>query len=240
MVASGRIYEGFVPGRHLIDAYGNGGFRFAEMSHRGSILALPSGVKAWPVAIAWPRSREAPCADVFAEAGRHRIAAHRDRTRMIRPSRALRWRVPRCADRSRRHADWSGSAHLQHPAGENRKVGAALIAVRVTHGRYRSRLRLFAIVKPSCARATRTAIWAALFAPADKRPHLFALYAFNFEIARIRDSVREAAARRNPAAMVAGRAAGRGEGRRSRPIRLPPRWTTPSSNSACRAKPWSI
>ncbi len=47
---AGRIYEGFVPGRHLIDAYGNGGFRFAEMSHRGSILALPSGVRAWEVA----------------------------------------------------------------------------------------------------------------------------------------------------------------------------------------------
>ena len=43
-MAGGRIYEGFVPGRHLIDAYGNGGFRFAEMSHRGSILVLPSGV----------------------------------------------------------------------------------------------------------------------------------------------------------------------------------------------------
>ena len=33
--------------------------------------------------------------------------------------------------------------------------------------------------------------WASLFAPADKRPHLFALYAFNFEVARVRDSVRE-------------------------------------------------
>jgi len=38
------------PGRAPIDAYGNGGFRFAEMSHRGSILALPSGIEAWPVA----------------------------------------------------------------------------------------------------------------------------------------------------------------------------------------------
>ena len=37
---------GFVPGRAPIDAYGNGGFRFADMSHRGSILALPSGIKA--------------------------------------------------------------------------------------------------------------------------------------------------------------------------------------------------
>ena len=35
------------PGRAPIDAYGNGGFRFAQMSHRGSILCLPSGVYAW-------------------------------------------------------------------------------------------------------------------------------------------------------------------------------------------------
>src|SRR3954471_14198883 len=34
--------------------------------------------------------------------------------------------------------------------------------------------------------------FAALFAPADKRPHLFALYAFNHEIARIRETVSEA------------------------------------------------
>ena len=40
------------PGRAPIDAYGNGGFRFADMSHRGSILALPSGIEAWPVASA--------------------------------------------------------------------------------------------------------------------------------------------------------------------------------------------
>jgi uncharacterized protein len=30
-----------------IDAYGNGGFRFAGMSHRGAILCLPSGIYAW-------------------------------------------------------------------------------------------------------------------------------------------------------------------------------------------------
>ena len=33
-----------------IEAYGNGGFRFAGMSHRGSLLCLPSGIWAWPVA----------------------------------------------------------------------------------------------------------------------------------------------------------------------------------------------
>lgn len=30
-----------------IAAYGSGGFRFAEMSHKGSILCLPSGIHAW-------------------------------------------------------------------------------------------------------------------------------------------------------------------------------------------------
>lgn len=38
------IREAHFPGRAPIDAYGNGGFRFAEMSHRGSILCLPSGI----------------------------------------------------------------------------------------------------------------------------------------------------------------------------------------------------
>lgn len=37
------------PGCPPIDAYGNGGFRFADMSHRGSILIVPSGVYAWEV-----------------------------------------------------------------------------------------------------------------------------------------------------------------------------------------------
>ncbi len=40
----------FLPGRHPLDAYGNGGFRFADLSHRGSLLVLPSGMHAWPLA----------------------------------------------------------------------------------------------------------------------------------------------------------------------------------------------
>jgi uncharacterized protein len=35
------------PGRAAIDSYGAGGFSFAGMSHRGSIMALPSGIYAW-------------------------------------------------------------------------------------------------------------------------------------------------------------------------------------------------
>ena len=42
-------FDGFVPGRFSLDAIGAGGFRFAEMSHRGAILALPSGIHAWQV-----------------------------------------------------------------------------------------------------------------------------------------------------------------------------------------------
>jgi uncharacterized protein len=32
-----------------IEAYGNGGFRFGGMSHRGSLLCFPDGIWAWPV-----------------------------------------------------------------------------------------------------------------------------------------------------------------------------------------------
>jgi uncharacterized protein len=38
-----------LPRQALIDAHGGGGFRFAGMSHRGSLLSLPDGIWAWPV-----------------------------------------------------------------------------------------------------------------------------------------------------------------------------------------------
>lgn len=41
------IREAHFPGRAPLDAYGNGGFRFADMSHRGSILCAPSGIYGW-------------------------------------------------------------------------------------------------------------------------------------------------------------------------------------------------
>lgn len=37
------------PDRAPIDAYGSGGFRFAGMSHQGSLLCLPSGIQGWGV-----------------------------------------------------------------------------------------------------------------------------------------------------------------------------------------------
>ncbi len=50
-----------------IEAYGNGGFRFAGMSHRGSLLCLPDGIWAWPVAGVGDVSEEA-LEPVFARA----------------------------------------------------------------------------------------------------------------------------------------------------------------------------
>ena len=50
-----------------IDGYGKGGFRFGGMSHRGSLLCLPSGIWAWRAA-APADLTEGSLAPVFAEA----------------------------------------------------------------------------------------------------------------------------------------------------------------------------
>ena len=60
--------QGYVPGRHRIDDYGNGGFRFADMSHRGSIMVLPTGVRAVSPA-AWNEIDAATIDELLAEAG---------------------------------------------------------------------------------------------------------------------------------------------------------------------------
>jgi uncharacterized protein len=50
------IREAHFPGRAPLDTYGNGGFRFADMSHRGSILCLPSGIHGWEMDETMPLS----------------------------------------------------------------------------------------------------------------------------------------------------------------------------------------
>jgi len=57
-----------LPRQALIGAHGSGGFRFAGLSHRGSLLCLPDGIWAWPVGDAAALSEEA-FARVFAQAG---------------------------------------------------------------------------------------------------------------------------------------------------------------------------
>jgi len=57
----------FLPGRHPIEAYGKGGFSFGGMSHRGSLLCLPEGIRGWPVLQAEDIT-EAALAPVFEQA----------------------------------------------------------------------------------------------------------------------------------------------------------------------------
>ena len=37
----------FLAQRHAIASFGEGGFRFGDMSHQGNLLVLPSGMRAW-------------------------------------------------------------------------------------------------------------------------------------------------------------------------------------------------
>ena len=62
-----------VDGRHLpyaapIEAYGSGGFRFAGVSHRGSLLCLPDGIWASPVT----RSEGDRCRGAASRVRKHR------------------------------------------------------------------------------------------------------------------------------------------------------------------------
>ena len=60
--------EPHLPRQVMIDAHGDGGFRFGGMSHRGSLLCLPDGIWAWPVATPTALTDEA-LTRVFAGAG---------------------------------------------------------------------------------------------------------------------------------------------------------------------------
>jgi uncharacterized protein len=127
-MSGGRSYDGFVPGRYPIDAYGNGGFRFADMSHRGSILALPSGVYAWSVASIADVTRDS-LAPVFEEGDALELlllGTGLDVTAFPEPLRQ-RFRDARI----RLDVMQTGAAARTYNIllGENRKVGAALIAV---------------------------------------------------------------------------------------------------------------
>lgn len=120
--------KGFVPGRFPIDAYGNGGFRFADMSHRGSILALPSGIYAWaPLSIhdLAPQSfdavrREAADLDTLL-IGTGADPAFLDDT--------ILWRLREARLAVDVMTTGSAARTYNIMLGENRRVAAALIAV---------------------------------------------------------------------------------------------------------------
>jgi uncharacterized protein len=125
---AGRIHEGFVPGRHLIDAYGAGGFRFADMSHRGSILALPSGIRAWDVRSPADFSEEA-FALVFAEAADIDVLLVGTGPDPAPLSGELRRRFREAGIGIDAMQTAAAARTYNVLAAENRKVAAALVAV---------------------------------------------------------------------------------------------------------------
>jgi uncharacterized protein len=111
-----------------IEAYGNGGFRFADMSHRGSLLCLPGGVWAWG-----PRS-----AGEIDEASLARVIRHAGEIdTLLIGAGADVWIAPQPLRETLRRSRIVLDVMQTGPAirvynimiGERRRVAAALIAV---------------------------------------------------------------------------------------------------------------
>ncbi len=124
----GRLHDGFVPGRYGIDAYGDGGFRFAEMSHRGSILALPSGIRAWDL-IAAAAIDAASLAPVLAEHEAIDLLLIGTGTEILPLPAALRQRLKAAGIGLDVMQTGAAARTYNILVAENRKVAAALIAV---------------------------------------------------------------------------------------------------------------
>jgi len=111
-----------------IEAYGNGGFRFGGMSHRGSLLCLPDGIWAWPVkdvseitsTVLLPAFERGDVLDVFL------IGVGRDPWPL--PER-LRTRFRELGISADTMATGAAVRTYNILLAENRRVGAALIAV---------------------------------------------------------------------------------------------------------------
>jgi uncharacterized protein len=117
-----------LPSPAPIDAYGNGGFRFAGMSHRGSLLCFPDGIWAWPVTEVSDLA-EVLLAPALARAG--------DLDFFILGGGTDPWVLPAPLRERFRAANLSVDPMATGPAvrtynillAENRRVGAGLIAV---------------------------------------------------------------------------------------------------------------
>jgi uncharacterized protein len=126
---SGPRYSGFLPGRHVIEGYGNFGFSFGGMSHRGSILALPSGIYAWDV-MGPEDLGVGALAQVFAEPKgeiEHLLIGTGVELRPL--ARDLRAALNAVSIRVEPMATGAAARTYSILLGENRRVAAALIAV---------------------------------------------------------------------------------------------------------------
>jgi len=115
------------PGRATIEGYGAGGFSFADMSHRGSILALPSGIYAWNADAAALTPDD--FAMVLAERGEIDILIIGMGREMARPPRIVREALEATGLMLDPMATGHAIATYNLLMGEKRRVAAALIAV---------------------------------------------------------------------------------------------------------------
>lgn len=120
--------EPHFPGRAPIEGYGSGGFRFAGMSHRGSLLLLPSGIYAWAVT-APAEIDEASLARIFGEQDQIDlllIGAGRDPVHL---PQALRARLAESKIAVDAMPTGAAASTYNLLLEERRRVAAALIAV---------------------------------------------------------------------------------------------------------------
>lgn len=117
-----------LPQQVSIEAYGNGGFRFGGMSHRGSILCLPSGIWEWPVASLEALDRAA-LADVLPLAGTINFLILGTGRALARPSKDVRAALE-TAGLWLEVMDTGAAARTYNILlAEGRPIAAALIAV---------------------------------------------------------------------------------------------------------------
>jgi uncharacterized protein len=123
-----RKYDGFLPGAHAIEGYGGGGFRFGSMSHRGSILALPSGVHAWSAVTPADIDVASLCL-LFAEPPglvEHLLVG--TGTELVPLDAVLRQRLREAGIRAEPMATGAAARTYSILLGEKRLVAAALLA----------------------------------------------------------------------------------------------------------------
>jgi uncharacterized protein len=117
-----------LPGQHPIEKFGNGVFRFRGMSHRGSLLILPSGM----------RALSAPAIEGVTSSHLQELAAEKDLVDfLLVGTGATTKRLPKTL------ADWFSAQAIRHDTmstsaavstynvllAEERRVAAILIAV---------------------------------------------------------------------------------------------------------------
>ena len=121
----------YVPGRHAIEAYGAGGFRFAGLSHVGSILATPKGVGA--VAIGAPAEIDAAAleplfAELEAEPGSIEFVVIGTGARTTPPAPEIAARLRAAGLRFEAMATGPAARVYNVMIDENRRVAALLLA----------------------------------------------------------------------------------------------------------------